>query len=130
MEALALEFDPETEQQIRRFLLGTSRAPEKAWASEAVEIVETELIDEYFRNELTPDDLRRFNCHYLRQPGNQGKMEIAAAFHRTIRRSRISRRRMMGSGIAGLSILTLLGYWQFSMVTLYPGRDRKSTRLN
>jgi hypothetical protein len=128
MKAVALISDPENEQQIRRFLLGELVAPDDNWDAETVDIVETELVDQYLRSELTSEESRQFQAHYLRQPGRRRKLEIAAAFQRSVRKPQ--RSRPLGAGATGLAAIALLamivvGYWRASTVTLYPGEVRE-----
>ena len=117
--------DPATEQNIRRHLLGASEA-DPQWDDEVVELVETELIDQYVRGELSGEELQQFESIYLARAGNRRKVDVAAALQHCL----TPRRRpwlLLGSaiGLAATVAVAMVAYWQYSAVTLYPGATRK-----
>jgi hypothetical protein len=74
--------DPQTEIEIRRFLLGELGERAREWDTESVELVEEELITAYLDGELSISDTQSFESHYLRQPGNGAKVQFAEALRR------------------------------------------------
>jgi hypothetical protein len=84
-------FMPETDQQLREYLLGNPNPSservieEKLFTEdhefERFQTVEDELVDDYVFGRLSPDEQARFERHFLCTPDRKKKVEFSRAIH-------------------------------------------------
>lgn len=118
---------------VRKFWLGElspeeqGRIEELAFANSDnfrfVETVEDDLIDDFIQGALTPDELTRFEDHFLKLPGRRENLHASRIFHEHLDRRVLVRPRRAGfnpwgrtlrwSAVAAVFLLLVFALWFF-----------------
>lgn len=89
-----MKSDHQEQETIRRYLLGETTQEDSSWFEEQLLadgdlfqellIAEDELIDQYLRDELTPNERRGFETHFLLAPERQQKLHFGRALRKYV----------------------------------------------
>ena len=122
------------DKQLREYLLGRNHAAISARLNadedlrSRLEIVESELVDEYALGQLGAADRTAFETHYLVTPSRHEKVRLSRSIFRSARRERFGRLALLLTAFVAVAALTY--WWERRNTNPGPGQTVISLTAN